>query len=67
MVCAVSAELLIRSTLVQRETTIVWDRVTGEPLYNAILWLDTRTQSTVDQILARLPRDANSGNYLQVS
>ena len=51
----------------QRETTIVWDKVTGEPLYNAILWLDTRTQSTVDQILARLPRDANSVNYLQVS
>ena len=66
MVCAVSAELLIISTLVQRETTIVWDKVTGEPLYNAILWLDTRTQSTVDQILARLPRDANSVNYLQV-
>ena len=55
------------SLFIQRETTIVWDKVTGEPLYNAILWLDTRTQSTVEAILARLPRDANSANYLQGS
>ena len=27
----------------QRETTVVWDRKTGEPLYNAIVWQDTRT------------------------
>ena len=27
----------------QRETTIVWDRVTGNPLYNAIVWQDRRT------------------------
>jgi len=27
----------------QRETTIVWDRQTGEPLYNAIVWQDRRT------------------------
>ena len=43
----------------------MWDKLTGEPLYNAILWLDTRTQGTVEAILARLPRDANSANYLQ--
>ena len=43
----------------------MWDKVTGEPLYNAILWLDTRTQTTVDAILSRLPRDANAANYLQ--
>ncbi|KKO82441.1 hypothetical protein WU86_03290 [Corynebacterium xerosis] len=29
----------------QRETTIVWDRATGEPVYNAIVWQDTRTDS----------------------
>lgn len=29
----------------QRETTIVWDRRTGRPLYNAIVWQDTRTDS----------------------
>ena len=28
----------------QRETTIVWDRRTGRPLYNAIVWQDTRTR-----------------------
>jgi hypothetical protein len=28
----------------QRETTVVWDFETGEPLYNAIVWTDTRTQ-----------------------
>jgi glycerol kinase len=27
----------------QRETTLVWDRATGEPLYNAIVWQDRRT------------------------
>lgn len=27
----------------QRETTVVWDRITGEPLYNAIVWQDRRT------------------------
>ena len=27
----------------QRETTLVWDKNTGEPIYNAIVWQDTRT------------------------
>ena len=27
----------------QRETTVIWDRVTGEPIYNAIVWQDRRT------------------------
>src|SRR6201994_3087369 len=31
----------------QRETTVVWDRETGEPVYNAIVWQDTRTGSLV--------------------
>jgi len=34
----------------QRETTVVWDRATGKPVYNAIVWQDTRTQSIVDRI-----------------
>lgn len=34
----------------QRETTIVWDRVTGKPLYNAIVWQDTRTQDVADRL-----------------
>ncbi|PKU47119.1 glycerol kinase isoform x1 [Limosa lapponica baueri] len=39
----------------QRETTVVWDKTTGEPLYNAIVWLDLRTQSTVERLLKRIP------------
>ncbi|ETE58690.1 Glycerol kinase [Ophiophagus hannah] len=39
----------------QRETTVVWDKETGEPLYNAIVWLDLRTQSTVERLLKRIP------------
>ncbi|KAF4737414.1 hypothetical protein FOZ62_006768, partial [Perkinsus olseni] len=31
----------------QRETVIAWDKVTGKPLYNAIVWLDLRTYDTV--------------------
>ncbi|XP_069698291.1 glycerol kinase 3 isoform X2 [Periplaneta americana] len=47
----------------QRETTIVWDAVTGEPLHNAIVWLDMRTTSTVDAILETVPN--KSLNYLK--
>uniref|UniRef100_A0A673C2G4 glycerol kinase n=1 Tax=Sphaeramia orbicularis TaxID=375764 RepID=A0A673C2G4_9TELE len=39
----------------QRETTIVWDKETGEPLYNAIVWLDLRTQSTVEHLINKTP------------
>lgn len=38
----------------QRETTVVWDRVTGAPLHNALVWNDIRTSGTVDSVLARL-------------
>ena len=34
----------------QRETTVVWDRATGEPVHNAIVWQDTRTQAQVDAL-----------------
>ena len=33
----------------QRETTVVWDRHTGEPIHNAIVWQDRRTASLCDQ------------------
>ena len=36
----------------QRETAVVWDRATGEPLYNAIVWQDTRTQKSCDGLAA---------------
>lgn len=34
----------------QRETAVVWDRKTGKPVYNAIVWQDTRTQEIIDRI-----------------
>jgi glycerol kinase len=34
----------------QRETTVVWDRHTGQPVYNAIVWQDTRTQEICDSL-----------------
>lgn len=36
----------------QRETTILWDRETGRPIYNAIVWQCRRTSSIVDDLLA---------------
>lgn len=53
---AVTAEALTRASIRperiiaagitnQRETTLVWDRITGEPVYNAIVWQDRRTAS----------------------
>jgi glycerol kinase len=37
----------------QRETTILWDRKTGEPVYNAIVWQDRRTSAFCDQLRAQ--------------
>jgi glycerol kinase len=37
----------------QRETTIVWDRETGKPIYNAIVWQDRRTAGFCDELKAR--------------
>jgi glycerol kinase len=34
----------------QRETTVVWNRRTGQPVYNAIVWQDTRTQKIVEEL-----------------
>jgi len=34
----------------QRETTIVWDRVTGQPIHNAIVWQDRRTAALCEQL-----------------
>ena len=36
----------------QRETTVVWDRHSGTPIANAIVWQDTRTQPQVDRLAA---------------
>jgi glycerol kinase len=43
----------------QRETTIVWDKITGKPLCNAIVWLDNRTSAVAEKMAAeRGGRDA---------
>lgn len=47
----------------QRETTVVWDSVTGEPLYNAIVWSDTRS---VD-IVRELKQKPEAGQLQQIS
>ncbi|MGH3884891.1 MAG: FGGY family carbohydrate kinase, partial [Pseudonocardiaceae bacterium] len=43
----------------QRETTVVWDRRSGEPVHNAIVWQDTRT----DQLCAELGGSVGAGRY----
>jgi glycerol kinase len=43
----------------QRETTVVWDRNTGKPYYNAIVWQDTRT----DKIVQRLSEDGGADRF----
>ncbi|KAK0168455.1 hypothetical protein PV327_002253 [Microctonus hyperodae] len=46
-----------------RETTIAWDSITGEPLHNAIVWSDIRTDVIADQIIAKFPD--HSKNHLK--
>ncbi|MCC9078347.1 glycerol kinase GlpK [Litorilinea aerophila] len=43
----------------QRETTIVWDRHTGKPVYNAIVWQDTRTAA-----ICRELQEAGHGDFI---
>ena len=43
----------------QRETSVVWDRKTGEPVYNAIVWQDTRT----DKICSVWPADGGQDRF----
>jgi glycerol kinase len=37
----------------QRETTVVWERATGKPIHNAIVWQDRRTAAFCDELKAR--------------
>ncbi|MFH1678909.1 MAG: FGGY family carbohydrate kinase, partial [Candidatus Omnitrophota bacterium] len=37
----------------QRETTLIWDRITGKPVYNAIVWQCRRTSGRCDSIKSR--------------
>jgi glycerol kinase len=46
----------------QRETTVVWDRRTGQPVYNAIVWQDKRTASICEDLKSRGLTDYVSKN-----
>ena len=41
----------------QRETAVIWDRETGEPVHNAIVWQDTRTDGLVRELAGELGPD----------
>jgi len=47
---ASSADIAAIGITNQRETTMVWDKNSGEPIYNCIVWQDTRTDSICDQL-----------------
>ena len=47
---ALPAEIAAIGITNQRETTIVWDRETGSPVYNAIVWQDRRTASFCEEL-----------------
>jgi glycerol kinase len=61
---SVAAEAIVKADLLasninsigitnQRETTVVWDKETGLPIYNAIVWQDRRTSAYCDEIKAK--------------
>jgi glycerol kinase len=43
----------------QRETTLLWDRATGKPVHNALVWQDTRT----DPVVAEMARDGGQDRF----
>jgi glycerol kinase len=53
---ATSADVAAIGITNQRETTLVWEKATGRPVYNAIVWQDTRT----DTICNELAKDAST-------
>jgi glycerol kinase len=49
---ATAADVVAVGITNQRETAVVWDRRSGKPVYNAIVWQDTRTQAICDRLAA---------------
>ena len=47
----------------QRETTLIWDRHTGEPLYNALVWQDTRN----DALVAKFAKDGGINRFRKIT
>jgi glycerol kinase len=56
---ATAADIAAVGVTNQRETTVVWDKNTGEPFYNAIVWQDTRT----DKICNMLAEDGGQDRF----
>ena len=54
-----SADITAIGITNQRETTVVWDKVTGKPVHNAIVWQDTRT----DAICAKLAKTGGQDRF----
>ena len=54
-----SADIVAIGITNQRETTVVWDKNTGKPIYNAIVWQDTRTDVTINE----LAKDAGQDRF----
>ena len=55
-----SAEIVAAGITNQRETTILWDRQSGEPLHNAIVWQDRRTAAKCAEL-----RESGVGNLIK--
>ncbi|MGY0233537.1 FGGY family carbohydrate kinase [Longispora urticae] len=51
----VDGEVVALGITNQRETTVVWDAATGEPLHNALVWQDTRTDALIRELAAAPP------------
>jgi glycerol kinase len=56
---ATAADIVAVGITNQRETTVVWNKKTGQPYYNAIVWQDTRT----DRICSELARDGGQDRF----
>jgi glycerol kinase len=54
-----SADIAAIGITNQRETTVMWDKTTGQPVYNSIVWQDTRT----DVICARLAKSGGQNRF----
>jgi glycerol kinase len=54
-----SSDLAVVGITNQRETTVLWDKHTGQPLCNALVWMDTRT----DQLVHRFARDGGQDRF----
>lgn len=48
----------------QRETTVVWNKTTGQPIYNAIVWQDRRTADFCDNLKTRSCQNGPRKNRL---